>query len=77
MPRFMGRVVPPQMVIEPARRKISRPSVIIRIMMMGRPARRRSATRSMAIPMMNIVMIASEIAAQIGAPALLANASRT
>ena len=51
MPIGIGRAVPPQIVIEPARRKISRPSVNIRIMMMGRPARRRSATRSMPMPM--------------------------
>ena len=77
MPIGIGRAVPPQIVIEPARRKISSPSVIIRIMMMGRPARRRSATRSMPMPITNMVTIASGIASQIGAPALLANASTT
>ena len=61
----------------PARRKMSRPSVIIRIMTIGRPASRRSATRSMAMPTPNIVTIASGIASQIGAPALLAKASTT
>ena len=45
--------------------------------MMGRPASRRSATRSMPTPTPNIVTIASGIASQIGAPALFVNASTT
>ncbi len=77
MPSGIGRPVPPQIVIEPARSRISSPSVIIRIMMIGRPASRRSATRSMAMPTPNIVTMPSTIASQIGALALLAKASTT
>ena len=77
MPSGMGRPVPPHIVIEPARRKISRPRVIIRIMTIGRPASLRSAIRSMPMPTPNIVTMPSAIASQIGAPALFANASTT
>jgi hypothetical protein len=69
--------MPPQIVIAPARRKMSRPSVIIRIMMIGRPASRRSATRSMPTPAKNMVTIASGMAAHIGRPSLPLQASTT
>ena len=77
MPSGIGLPVPPQMVIEPARRKISSPRVIIRIMTIGRPASLRSAIRSMTMPTPNIVTMPSVIASHIGAPASLANASTT
>ena len=77
MPIGSGRAVPPPTTIVTARRKMSSPSVIIRIITIGRPARRRSATRSIARPRPHIVTIASGIAAHIGAPAPLAKASTT
>ena len=77
MPMSSGRAVPPPMTSVTARRKMSNPSVIIRIMTIGRPARRRSATRSMPRPRPIIVTIASGIAAHIGKPAPAAKASTT
>ena len=66
MPIGIGRPLLPNTVSAIARRKMSRPRVIIRIMMIGRPARRRSATRSMPSPTPNISSIASGIATHIG-----------
>ena len=77
MPMSIGRAVPPPIAIVTARRKMSSPSVIIRIMTIGRPARRRSATRSMPMPTPHIVSIASGIASHIGSPAPSAKASTT
>jgi hypothetical protein len=45
--------------------------------MIGRPASRRSATRSMPTPAKNMVTIASGMAAHIGRPSLPLQASTT
>ena len=77
MPIFIGRAVPPPNTMVMARRKMSSPSVIIRIITIGRPARRRSASRSMARPTPIIVTIAIGMASHIGTPTPLANSSTT
>ena len=57
-----------QIVMANARRKISRPSVIIRIMTIGLPANGRSATRSMPMPMPIMLTMASGTASHIDRP---------
>ena len=49
-----------------ARTKMSIASVIIRIIISGRPARRRSATRSIPMPIMNMTTIATGSVTQNG-----------
>jgi hypothetical protein len=50
------------------RKKMSSPSVIIRIITMGRPASGRSATRSMPMPTKNMVAAAAGMASHNGRP---------
>jgi hypothetical protein len=72
-----GRFVPPQATSAAARTKMSSASVIMRIMINGRPARRRSATRSMPMPMPNMTSMPKGNAAQMGILSVSNSASTT
>ncbi len=74
---FMGAPVLPQIDMAAARVKMSMPSVIIRIMMTGRPARRRRATRSIPMPTKNITTMANGMASHSETPRPRAMASTT